>query len=114
MRTIIAGTRTITDRELVIRAIIESGFNITTVLCGLAEGPDTFGLEWAKENNIPYELYPANWGRFRNGAGPQRNSLMIWKAEALIAIWDGKSSGTKDVIEKAYKKGIKVYVLKVE
>ena len=31
-------------------------------------------------------------------------------AEALIAIWDGHSKGTRDMIEKAEKSGLRVYV----
>ena len=31
-------------------------------------------------------------------------------AEALIAVWDGVSGGTKDMIERAKAHGLKVYI----
>jgi hypothetical protein len=31
-------------------------------------------------------------------------------ADALIAVWDGKSRGTKNMIDEAKKLGLKVYV----
>lgn len=34
-------------------------------------------------------------------------------AEALIAIWDGQSKGTKMMIDIANKKGLKVYIYRV-
>lgn len=38
---------------------------------------------------------------------------MADNAEALIAIWDGKSKGTRHMIEVAKEKGLKVYVHRV-
>jgi len=35
-------------------------------------------------------------------------------SNALIAIWDGKSKGTKHMIDIANKKGLKVFVYKAE
>jgi hypothetical protein len=37
---------------------------------------------------------------------------MAERAEALIAVWDGKSKGTKHMIETAHDFGLKVYVYK--
>lgn len=39
---------------------------------------------------------------------------MVEYADGLIAIWDSKSRGTKDVIEQAVSKGLRVYVEKTE
>ncbi len=35
-------------------------------------------------------------------------------ADALVAVYDGKSRGTKNMIEEATKRGLKVYVKTVE
>jgi hypothetical protein len=35
---------------------------------------------------------------------------MASMADALIAVWDGKSRGTKNMIETAEKMGLRVYV----
>jgi hypothetical protein len=110
MKTIIAGSRFITDYDLVKSAIKESEFVITEVVSGLAPGIDTLGIEWAKENNIKWCGFQANWNEFGKAAGPKRNQKMADYADALIAIWDGSSKGTKDMIDRAKKKGLKVFI----
>ena len=112
MRTIIAGSRTITDPSLVARAVAESGFEISMVLSGAARGVDHLGAEWARERGVPVQSFPADWKRLGRGAGPARNQAMVTQADALIAIWDGRSPGTRDVIERARAGGLHVFVLK--
>lgn len=110
MRTIIAGSRGIVDPKLVEEAIIASGFTITEVVSGGARGVDSIGERWALDNNIPIKRFPAKWHLHGKRAGPIRNSEMAEYAEALIAVWDGASSGTQDMIIKAKCKGLEVHV----
>jgi hypothetical protein len=35
---------------------------------------------------------------------------MLDYGEILIAIWDGKSTGTNDMVERAVKKGMPIYI----
>ena len=39
---------------------------------------------------------------------------MAENADALLAIWDGESRGTKHMIDTAREKGLEVYVYMVE
>jgi len=55
--------------------------------------------------------FPAEWNKFGKAAGPKRNKEMAIAADALIAFWDGKSRGTKNMIELAKQKGLKVKVI---
>lgn len=110
MKTIIAGTRTINDIKILEETINNIDFNITKVVSGTAKGIDKLGEQWAHNNNISIERYPANWDRYGRSAGYIRNSEMANNAEALIAIWDGKSKGTKNMIQEAKRKGLKVHV----
>lgn len=110
MRTIIAGSRTIRNYETVERAIKLSGFEITSVLSGCANGPDTLGERWAKENDVHVEYYPANWNKDGGYAGLIRNRQMADNADAVIAVWDGKSTGTKDMIDVARRKKLSIHV----
>lgn len=114
MKTIIAGSRGVTDYDTVLEAIKESGFQITEVITGMANGPDKLGLLWAVENNIPYTKFPARWGVYGKKAGFLRNIEMLNYAEALIAIWDGKSKGTHHTIDSAKKFNIPTYVKMIE
>ena len=110
MKVVICGSRYINDFNLVEKAISESGFVITEVVSGCASGVDTMGEKWAKLNNIPVAPFPAQWGTHGRSAGPIRNIKMAEYAEAVIAIWDGSSRGTKHMVEAAKARGLKVYL----
>jgi RES domain-containing protein len=110
MRTIIAGSRDIDDMKLLESAIAESKMDITIVVCGEARGVDWLGKEWAISRNIPVHSFPANWSLHGKSAGFIRNTEMAENADALIAVWDGESRGTKMMIDIAKKKGLKVFV----
>ncbi len=111
MRTVIAGGRNLKDYKLVIKAVDRCGWLPTIVLSGAAKGADKLGEKWARANDIPVELYPADWNKHGISAGVKRNVLMASRAEALIALWDGKSSGTKHMIRECHKRGLKISVL---
>lgn len=110
MRVIIAGSRFITDYNLVVLAVKESGFKITEVVCGAANGVDSLGEKYAKENNKKLSYFYADWKGLGKRAGHARNEQMGNYGEALIAVWDGKSKGTKHMINYAKKKKLLVYV----
>jgi hypothetical protein len=115
MKTIIAGSRDVTDLGVVIDAIRLSGFDITEVVSGGARGPDETG-EWLAKCflHVPIKHFPPDWLKYRKAAGPIRNAEMANYADALIAIWDGKSRGTADMIEKAINRKLKLYVHQIE
>ena len=114
MRTIIAGSRDIVDYKFVSNIIRNSGINISTIISGGARGVDSLGVRYAKENNLVYELYIPDWDTFGKRAGFIRNCEMGNNADALIAIWNGTSRGTKHMIDYAMnsKRILKVYVVK--
>jgi hypothetical protein len=114
MKTIIAGSRTVTELAEVSKAVRESGFAVTEVVSGGARGVDALGEEWANQAGVPVKLFPADWKKYGRGAGPIRNSHMAEYSEALIAVWDGKSRGTKDMVAKAQKRGLRVFVYTVK
>lgn len=109
-RVIIAGGRDIHDYDKVVEAIEESGFRIDVVVSGGAKGVDALGERYAEENDLNLAIFRADWQTHGRAAGPIRNRKMAENADALIAIWDGKSRGTKNMIETAQKKGLMVYV----
>lgn len=114
MKTIIAGGRTITDYSLVLSALGESGFQPTEIVSGMASGVDTLAIRYAIEQDLPLKEFPADWTTHKRAAGPIRNRQMAEYADALVAIWDGESKGTKNMIETATKLGLKVYVKRTD
>lgn len=135
MRIIIAGSRDITDIRYVRKAlklIAEKGYTPSEVVCGMARGVDLLGKQWAEENDIPVKEFPAKWddlkapganvrvNRWGNSynatAGHLRNAEMAWYAAeegpengCLVAIWDGQSRGTQNMIDTAHTAGLEVH-----
>lgn len=110
MKTIIAGSRNIVDQEIIEKAVHESKFQITEVVEGGAKGVDTLARIWAEENRLPVREFKAEWRKYGKRAGPIRNRAMAEYADALIAIWDGNSRGTLNMIETAKKLDLKVFI----
>lgn len=113
MRVIIAGGRDYDNYDGLLEAINEAQYEISTVVCGGATGVDALGERYAREMNKPLDIYKADWKAHGRGAGPVRNRKMAENADALIAVWDGRSRGTKHMIETATSKGLLVYVKRV-
>lgn len=121
MRTIIAGSRSLDKPEPIkryldsVRAMLRaSNVEIAEVVCGCARGVDTIGEQWANENGIPVARFPADWDRNGRQAGPIRNLQMAKYADALIAIWDGKSRGTKNMLDLARRHKLFVWEISMD
>ena len=57
--------------------------------------------------------FPADWNRFGRTAGPKRNKQMANYANTLVAFWDGKSRGTKNMIDLAKCRGLNFFMYQV-
>ena len=117
MKVIIAGSRNISWYPLVESIIKKSGFKITEVVSGAARGVDTQGEIWAQSNNIPTKVFKVtsdDWKTIGKSAGFRRNGKMAAYADGLIAIWDGESNGTRNMIEQMQKLHKPVHVVKVD
>jgi hypothetical protein len=122
MKTIIAGPRYYTHTKTpfgsypaLVAAVALSEFNVTSVITGDAVGVDSLGKRWAEERNIPYEGRSPDYNRFPSRAAPViRNEEMAREGEALIALWDGVSRGTRDMIQRAVARGLQVFVYRVD
>ena len=107
MKVVIAGIRykdperkiIYDDYSFVASAVKESGYEITTVISGKAVGVDNLGEQYATLNDIPLIAKPANWNQHKKAAGPIRNKEMAELCDAAVIVWDGKSSGTYNMIQ---------------
>lgn len=111
MRVIVAGSRSLdyldlldAERECAIAAAI------SVVISGRAPGIDLAGEKLAAERGHGCEVYPADWKRYGKQAGFRRNEQMAHAAEALLAVWDGESDGTRHMIGYMKSLGKPVYV----
>ena len=111
MKVIVAGGRDFTDYKLTCKVLSKLKHPFELV-CGEARGADNLGKRYAVENNLKIHSFPADWNRFGKSAGYIRNKQMAKFAEGLIAFWDGKSKGTKHMIDLAKQYGLKILVIK--
>lgn len=72
---------------------------------GGCRGADALGERYADENGYEIERYPAEWIKYGRSAGPKRNKMMADTSDYIICFWDGKSRGTKSMIEYCRKIG---------
>lgn len=121
---IIAGSRDFTDYNIVKKSlknflISKQTTDKPTIICGMARGADMLGYRLAKEFKLLLKEFPADWDRFGKSAGYIRNEQMAKYAHengngVLFAFWDGKSKGTKWMIELAKKYNLEVHIFNFE
>lgn len=105
IKVIIAGGRNFTDLEG-LRKVFEEWFkdksnDEVTVISDCAKGADQIGEKIAEMYGLKVERYRADWDRYGKSAGYKRNVVMAQNATHLLAAWDGKSKGTKHMINIA-------------
>ena len=100
MKVIVAGGRDFDNYELLKEKLDFYFKDITPVIvCGEAKGADLLGRRYAEEKGLDILSYPAEWEKYGKSAGFRRNEQMAANATALVAFWDGKSKGTKHMID---------------
>lgn len=121
LRIIIAGSRNFNDYNKLYKSIQDllrdtEYFNVS-IISGTARGADQLGERFAKEVGFRVYRFPADWEKLGRRAGYVRNSEMAKFAVAennksvLIAFWDGKSKGTKHMIDLAIKNNLEVHIV---
>ena len=99
MKYIIAGGRDFDNIYIMAQALDPFEEDITEVVSGTARGADSIGEQWARGRDIPVKRFEPDWGQYGKSAGFIRNSEMGAYADAAICFWNGKSAGTKHMIQ---------------
>lgn len=89
-------------------------YNVSEIVSGGARGIDTCAREYARTHGIKLKEFLPDYSRYGKTAPLKRNLEIIAYADMVIAFWDGKSRGTKYVIDNCKKQHvmIKVYLYK--
>jgi len=116
IRIIIAGGRKFNDYEMLKRIMLKFiiglhnhiDFHDIEIISGNANGTDKLGERFAKEYSHNLKIMPAQWDLHGKSAGYIRNNeMLVYAKEAdhsvLVAFWDSKSKGTKNMIDIAKK-----------
>ena len=113
MKIIVAGGRDFDNYKFLCERLDFLFQNIhPTIICGEAKGADSLGKRYAQEKGLETMSFPAQWDKYGKSAGYRRNEEMGAVADALVAFWDGKSKGTKHMIDYMLKLGKKVKVVR--
>jgi hypothetical protein len=116
LKIIIAGSRNFNNEELLFQKCgsIISKNTVTEIISGNSKGADQLGEKFAIANGISVKKFIPNWQFYGKAAGEKRNIEMAKYANGLIAFWDGKSKGTKNMIEIAKKHNLRLWIFKTE
>ncbi len=85
--------------------------NTTEIISGGAKGVDACAREYALAHSIKITEYLPEYEKFGRVAPLKRNITIIQNADLVIAFWDGKSKGTKFVIDNCEKLGVEARVI---
>ncbi len=75
----------------------------TEIVSGGAKGVDMAAKAYAEEKSLKYTEFLPDYKRYGKAAPIKRNDEIIDYADLVVALWDGKSRGTKYVIDRCKK-----------
>ncbi len=116
LRVVVAGSRTYNnynDFTILLDRIFADTPNIT-MISGGADGVDNLASRYAKERNHKLVVYYPDYSAFGKRAPLHRNKIMAQEGDMLLAIWDGKSTGTAHMISSMKELGKPAHVVKFQ
>lgn len=107
MKVAVIGSRTlkITNLEKYLPA------GITEIVSGGAMGVDRSAKEYALKNDMRMREFFPDYQTYGKVAPLKRNLQIINYSDMVIAFWNGKSRGTKHIIENCKKLNVPVRVV---
>lgn len=109
MKLLIAGSRKIEKFDFKKYIPLETDL----IISGGAKGIDTLAEQFAAHHGIATEIYRPRYDLYGRAAPLKRNETMVDRADQVLVVWDGTSSGSKYTMEYAKKKGKPLYVVTV-
>lgn len=79
---------------------------VTEIVSGGARGVDTCAKNYALAHGLKLTEFLPEYEKYGRGAPLRRNITIIEYADLVLAFWDGKSRGTKFVIDNCKKRNI--------
>ena len=131
MNVIIAGGRKFSQKNLLYNVCdyLLQNLDDITIISGTASGADSFAIDYAKDRGYKLIEKPAPWNDIKGKppkeirwnsrgekywirAGEFRNIEMAEIGNILILFWDGKSKGSRNMLQEADKRGLKIRIIK--
>jgi hypothetical protein len=112
MRLLVCGSRNWNAPARVAEVLASQVPRPTLIISGLAAGPDALAYMWAASEGIERIGMAPDWARYGRAAGMKRNAQMLaLKPDKVLAFWDGRSRGTRNMIEIARNGGVPVEIV---
>jgi hypothetical protein len=111
----VVGSRAIKSREKVEQALENSPWYNDSfdgeLVSGGADGVDTSIEYIAQDENVTLRVIEPDWGDWTLGHPAKvRNTEIVKAADAVVAVWNGRSNGTRDTVDKALDRGKPIYI----
>ena len=106
MRVAVIGSRNLTVQNLG-EYLPE---DTSEIVSGGARGVDTSAREYAKTSGIKLTEFLPEYDKYGRSAPLNRNITIIENSDLVLAFWDGKSRGTKFVIDYCKSCGIPIKI----
>ena len=81
---------------------------------GGARGVDQMAVQLADKRGVPCWEYLPDYARYGRGAPLVRNREIVKQADLVLAVWDGKSRGTRYVMDQCKKTGTALRVFHLD
>lgn len=88
--------------------------DVTEIVSGGAKGIDECAKKYAISHKIKLKEFLPEYNKYSKAAPLKRNLQIIEYADMVIAFWDGRSKGTKHVIDVCKKHNKKITVFKID
>lgn len=109
MKIAVIGSRTLTINDL--QNYLPK--DVTEIVSGGARGIDTCARKYANASGLKLTEFLPEYEKYGRRAPLIRNLQIIDYVDEIIAFWDGKSRGTKYVIDNCKSRNVKITVYRI-
>ena len=82
------------------------------IVPGMTGNADSLAAKYASEHQLRVSEFPPNLVKFQKPNGFRRNVEMARFADACVCFWNGKSEGTKHMIDTAKRYNLNLRIIK--
>lgn len=104
MKLLIVGSRSISEFDLSPYVTDD----VELIISGGAQGIDTLAEQYADKKRIDKLIMRPKYNIYGKGAPLKRNEQMVEICDAVLAVWDGRSRGTRYTLDYARKQNKKI------
>ncbi|MBQ2730104.1 MAG: DUF2493 domain-containing protein [Clostridia bacterium] len=114
MKIAVIGSRSIMLTEKELSVYIPQG--TSEIVTGGAKGVDSIAKSYALSQGIKLTEFLPEYHKYKKVAPLKRNIKIVEYADAVVAIWDGVSKGTKFVIDtcRRINKPLMLYTVDIQ